>query len=790
MHFEQKYYVSIIKKHFPEHFAEVSVLEVGSYDVNGSIREIFKNCEYTGLDLMPGPGVDMVVSSGHEYETYKRFETVLSCECFEHNPYYFETFENMVSLACGGGLVIFTCATEGRPEHGTSRTSPDQSPGTVSSGWEYYRNLTSDDFSVFDFKRNFAGYRFMSNPGSQDLYFVGVKYPATVNLEERLNSVVEEVDQLSKISAQIFATSDRLFLAGDPSGAADCLGSATPSLDKDFEAYSRYKQAWFLMSAKRHSEAGVIIKRLFSLGDKPEYHFQHSHFLHETGQVDAAIEAAHAAIKRKSSNAEYWEHLANLLLNSEDIKGAEDALLEASRLSSLNISLQNRINDMNSRRQHAGKGASDSTLSAYEISFSSLMTADFDQKIRIWNLESPVAGKCEMADEGALNIAGWALPQDAQDAVSVLIRMGAAVEVYEMNVERPDVVTAILQQPPEGHPQLRCGFNFTVPVKAVFFSLGFRVGGVDLWEREVRQVYQPHVMAGKDSWEFPADVINGVLVHHGKPPVFEGVGILAWQKRMAGNSGAMRKPYIVLVAPHKAAVYPNFLPADTALFFERPVYRILAQNPSVVYPLERLVSSNMRRPTYSRLGAVWAPYGAYMAYRAIMDKLSYVRGSLQVVDENRVVWGAEGAVPAFERKAKVVYENGLGGAGKIRYFKNAESALPRAMLFCDAFGMDYFDSFLAESCSELVCVCSADLDMDAITRFAPDFVVSQYSEENLARPPKEPLPICRIIKSGIDSGAYSAAMLEQFISLSKDFSGILGAEEFADLKLGAQAALM
>lgn len=789
MHFEQNYYVSIIKKLFPEGFAEVDVLEVGSYDVNGSIREFFENCEYTGLDLMAGPGVDVVVSSGHEFKTYKRFETVLSCECFEHNPYYFETFENMVSLACAGGLVIFTCATEGRPEHGTSRTSPDQSPGTVSAGWEYYQNLTEKNFSEFDFQKKFAGYRFMSNPGSQDLYFVGVKYPAPVNLEERLNSVVEEVDQLIKASMQ-FVASDALFKAGDPSGAADGLGGIASRMHTDLEAYARYRQAWYLMSAKRHSEAGVIIKRLFSLGDKPEYHFQHSQFLHDTGKSEAAIVAARTAIAREQTNANYWEHLANLLLNSEDIKGAEDALLEASRLSSLNISLQNRINDMNSRRQHAGKGASDCTLSAYEISFSSLMTADFDQKIRIWNLESPVAGKCEMADEGALNIAGWALPQDAQDAISVLIRMGAAVEVYEMNVERPDVLTAILQQPLEGHPQLRCGFNFTVPVKAAFFSLGFRVGGVDLWEREIRQVYQPNVMAGRNSWEFPADAISGVLELHGKPPVFEGKDVQAWQKRISDNSAIAKVPYIVLVAPHKAAVYSEFLPADTALFFQRPVYRILAQNPSVVYPLERLVSSSLRRPTYPRSGAVWAPYGAYLAYRALMDKLSYERGSLQVVDENRVVWGAEGAVPAFERKAKVVYENGLGGAGKIRYYKNAEITLPRAMLFCDAFGMDYFDSFLAESCSELVCVCSADLDMEAITRFAPDFVVSQYSEENLARPPKESLPIYRVIKSGINSGAYSAAMLEQFISSSKDFSGILAAEKFLDLKLGAQAALM
>jgi len=40
------------------------VLEVGSYDVNGSVRPLFKNRQrfpsYTGIDMREGPGVDMV----------------------------------------------------------------------------------------------------------------------------------------------------------------------------------------------------------------------------------------------------------------------------------------------------------------------------------------------------------------------------------------------------------------------------------------------------------------------------------------------------------------------------------------------------------------------------------------------------------------------------------------------------------------------------------------------------------------------------------------------------------
>ena len=36
------------------------ILEIGSFDVNGSIRAMFPGAFYTGVDLVEGPGVDRV----------------------------------------------------------------------------------------------------------------------------------------------------------------------------------------------------------------------------------------------------------------------------------------------------------------------------------------------------------------------------------------------------------------------------------------------------------------------------------------------------------------------------------------------------------------------------------------------------------------------------------------------------------------------------------------------------------------------------------------------------------
>jgi SAM-dependent methyltransferase len=97
------------------------------------------------------------------------FDVVISCECFEHDKYWEKTFQKMIDLVREGGLVIFSCATIGRPEHGTTRTSPADAPFTN----DYYLNLREEDFN--DFKPLFKQYKFGQCLRPRDLYFWGLK---------------------------------------------------------------------------------------------------------------------------------------------------------------------------------------------------------------------------------------------------------------------------------------------------------------------------------------------------------------------------------------------------------------------------------------------------------------------------------------------------------------------------------------------------------------------------------------------------------------------------------------
>lgn len=151
------------------------MLEIGSLNINGTVREYFNADKYIGVDVGEGPGVD-VVMSGHDYWSPSLFDCAISCECFEHNPFWFETFVNMVSLTRKGGLVVFTCATTGRPEHGTQRTTPQDSPLTIAKDWDYYMNLTEQDFlRRLSFDTFFEKWQFTRNDVSCDLYFEGIK---------------------------------------------------------------------------------------------------------------------------------------------------------------------------------------------------------------------------------------------------------------------------------------------------------------------------------------------------------------------------------------------------------------------------------------------------------------------------------------------------------------------------------------------------------------------------------------------------------------------------------------
>ncbi len=173
----QQQFCESVRQSGPEWFINKKVLDVGSLDINGNNREYFKDCEYTGVDIAPGNNVD-IVSKCHELEFEDGyFDTILCTEMLEHDIYWKESLCKMVAMLKNNGLLIITCATTGRAEHGTFKESPEDSPFTSQiEGWKnYYRNLSIVDFLEVFTHDLFTIYSFKIDNVIKDLYFWGIK---------------------------------------------------------------------------------------------------------------------------------------------------------------------------------------------------------------------------------------------------------------------------------------------------------------------------------------------------------------------------------------------------------------------------------------------------------------------------------------------------------------------------------------------------------------------------------------------------------------------------------------
>ena len=148
-HSVQMNFIASLKRNFPRFFEFQKVLEVGSLDINGSVRGFFENCQYLGIDIGPGPGVDFVCN-GAEFDPPFQFDVVLSCNMLEHNPQWKETLQNMQKIA--KKALFITVPGPGFPEHGTLQNDIDCAPHQSAMGWEeYYQNLDiSDLLSALD----------------------------------------------------------------------------------------------------------------------------------------------------------------------------------------------------------------------------------------------------------------------------------------------------------------------------------------------------------------------------------------------------------------------------------------------------------------------------------------------------------------------------------------------------------------------------------------------------------------------------------------------------------------
>ena len=101
----------------PQRVAEVGAYIVTHEGTGGTFRDIFGHCEYTGLDISDGPGVDRVISLDNFGDD--QFDVVISGSTIEHVQDMQEFAEQCIRITRPGGLlcVIGPHGMSGFDEH-------------------------------------------------------------------------------------------------------------------------------------------------------------------------------------------------------------------------------------------------------------------------------------------------------------------------------------------------------------------------------------------------------------------------------------------------------------------------------------------------------------------------------------------------------------------------------------------------------------------------------------------------------------------------------------------------
>ena len=93
-----------------------TIVEIGSQDVNGSIREVAPpSYNYIGLDFAAAKGVDIVLPDAYHFPFENdTVDIIVTSSCFEHAEFFWVTFLEGIRILKPGGLFYINAPSRGQ----------------------------------------------------------------------------------------------------------------------------------------------------------------------------------------------------------------------------------------------------------------------------------------------------------------------------------------------------------------------------------------------------------------------------------------------------------------------------------------------------------------------------------------------------------------------------------------------------------------------------------------------------------------------------------------------------
>jgi len=263
------------------------------------------------------------------------------------------------------------------------------------------------------------------------------------------------------------------------------------------------------------------------------------------------------------------------------------------------------------------------------------------------------------------------------------------------------------------------------------------------------------VVEGKDGFLFLGNDSNDTLGQHAGEKLLTALQVQQWHDLIEARSAWLYLqgiPYVCLIAPDPHAIYADKLPDDVTPGDTRPALQVLdrlAERESwapVLYPLEAL-RKERDEMVYARTDSHWSEYGAYVAYREVMARLTeslpvrrvppsqlhrtyeHRAGDLGLKFEPAVVDTDYGYVDVIGSRVRLVDDNRVRNHGRLVEFQaDAYNALT-CLVFGDSYATRMMPLF-AESFQRTFWA-HIYFDYELVRELKPDVVVTVLSERGM-----------------------------------------------------------
>jgi len=386
--------------------------------------------------------------------------------------------------------------------------------------------------------------------------------------------------------------------------------------------------------------------------------------------------------------------------------------------------------------------------------------------IQAWCLDYPSSDREPKLVQSGRLVQGWVLlPPKTENAlarVRIVCHLQPSFELCcPLTVERPDVIERVLETSPVGHPQLKCGFRFTVPTDLAMFGLSLELDGQRWPLKQVKvSPTKPDspvlkVLRGKGDWLFLDNDTNFSVDQFTGHMRFTTQGLESWQDYArafeAGFEGLIQ-PSVLLVAPTKESVMGAYHPMTAAAEpMLQPVLDLFPQA-QLVYPAYEL-KEKLGEEAFFKTDTHWTQKGAGLAAALVAKRLGVPAKPIEkLLAKDRYktrrhagdlgnklaprVYADASFLTSFNYRKWVTYDNGLPNFGRLMVIHYPDALVDETCLVFGSSSSYSMFNYLCRFFRRLVFVHTAgNLDPDVIKAVAPDHLVAQTNARFMIRPP-------------------------------------------------------